>query len=469
VDLSRYSLFELSAMVREGDVSATEVCTFFLERIEAGNPSLNAFVAVDGESALARARELDAIRAKGEPLGQLAGIPVGVKDLEDAAGFRTVRGSFLFADSPPAKEDSHLVARLKAAGAVVVGKTNTPEMGYYADTTNPVFGATRNPLNSDRSAGGSSGGSAAAVAASMVPLTTASDGGGSIRIPASLCGLPGFKPSLGRIPGGPGVPSWFELSSKGVIARTTKDVAFALDAVIGPSQDDISSLPLPEVSWYDSLKDLKLPRSVGYSEDLGYAELDREVRAVVRRAVERIAAQGVEVIEYANLFPSDPVGHWLVMNTSYILRELRPFKGSPSWEKVDPLLRMLLEAAESYGAQDLLQAEAACWELNFRLVVRLAKTRLLLTPTVAGRWPRPGEPGTINGATDLNWIKCTYPFNMTRSPAGCVPVGVTSDGMPVGLQIVGPQHADVAVLRMMAVCEELFSDWRERTAAPDAH
>src|SRR5579862_1303037 len=201
-------------------MTAREVVSHALARIEAQNADLNAFVAVDGDAALEAADAVDAKVRAGRDPGPLAGIPIGVKDLEDARGFVTTKGSAVFADHAPATQDSVLVQRLKAAGCVVVGKTNTPELGWKADTDNVIFGATRNPWNLDHSPGGSSGGSAAALAAGLVPLATGSDGGGSIRIPSSCCGMSGVKASLGRVPSG-GHPdrSWHDLSTAGPMAR----------------------------------------------------------------------------------------------------------------------------------------------------------------------------------------------------------------------------------------------------------
>src|ERR1700736_4085125 len=200
MDFRRETVNDLADQVRSGQLAAREMVSHALQRIDALNPGINAFVALDGDAALKAAAAIDKSVAAGDDPGPLAGIPIGVKDLEDAAGFRTSNGSAGREDSLPATVNSPLVERLVAAGCVVVGKTNTPELGWKADTDNPVFGATRNPWDLTRSPGGSSGGSAAAIAAGMVPLATGSDGGGSIRIPSACCGLSGMKPSLGRVP-----------------------------------------------------------------------------------------------------------------------------------------------------------------------------------------------------------------------------------------------------------------------------
>ena len=243
MDFRTESLRGLADAVKSRRVGARELVAHALERIEAVNPQVNTFVAVDGERALAEASRIDDRVAAGESVGPLAGIPIGVKDLEPAAGFVTSFGSRLFADDPPAEADSVQVGRLRAAGAVVVGKTNTPEEGWKGDTDNLVFGRTANPWSLTHSAGGSSGGSAAAIAAGMVPMATGSDGGGSIRIPSALCGLTGMKASFGRVAVGGDAPGWVDLSARGPMARRLADIAYALEVVAGPHPTDPRSLP----------------------------------------------------------------------------------------------------------------------------------------------------------------------------------------------------------------------------------
>ncbi|HEX2039448.1 MAG TPA: amidase family protein [Acidimicrobiales bacterium] len=450
MDFLRDTVAELAAQVRGAALSAREVVGHALHRIERLDGEVNAFTAVDGDAALAAAAALDERVARGEEVGPLAGIPLAVKDLEDAAGFVTSKGSAAFADDPPASADSALVERLKAAGCIVVGKTNTPELGWKADTDNPTFGATRNPLAPDRSPGGSSGGSAAALAAGMVPLATGSDGGGSIRIPASLCGLPGFKPSLGRVPtGGAHAPDWHHLSTRGVMARRLDDTVLALDAVIGPDPCDLRSLPMPEPAWSAALENAHAPVRVAWSPTLGYAEVDAEVRSVCERAVGVLSDLGTEVVEVDAVFPEDPVWPWLALTTTYNLRTLAPFRHTPVWERVDPDLAAWLEQAATLSGVDVVRAEDRCHELNVRLVQLFHDVRLLVTPTVAGQAPTSGGFGTVNGVATPAWVSFTYPFNLTRSPAGTIVAGRAGDGMPVGLQLIGPQHGDLVVLRAM--------------------
>jgi aspartyl-tRNA(Asn)/glutamyl-tRNA(Gln) amidotransferase subunit A len=460
MDFRRTTVAEIAARVSSRELSAREVTRAALERIERLDGDLGAFVAVDGEAALAEAAAVDERLAGGEDVGALAGVPLAVKDLEDATGYVTTRGSAAFAGGAPATGDSPLVERLRAAGCVVVGKTNTPELGWKGDTTNETFGSTRNPWSLGRSPGGSSGGSAAALAAGLVPLATGSDGGGSIRIPSAVTGLSGMKPSLGRVPvGGAEPPGWPLLSTKGPMARRIRDVALALDVVVGPEASDLSSLPIPEASWSRSLADVKAPRRVVWAPTLGYAAVDAEVRAVCEAALDRLAGLGTEVIEVETVFAADPVDDWLALIGVFCLRELDRFRADDAWASIDPGLVALMEWARvSVTGVRMAEAVDACHRLNVALVELFHRAPLLLTPTCAGQTPGAGElTGAIDGEPDVNWVRFTYPFNMTRSPAGTVCAGYTGDGMPVGLQVVGPQHADVVVLRLIALLEDTLA------------
>lgn len=458
MDFRHTDIEDLAARVARTEVSARELVDVALARIDATNPEVGAFVAVDADGARAQAAAIDERLARGEDVGPLAGIPIGVKDTEDARGFRTTQGSLLLADRPVATADSALVERLRQAGCVVVGKTNTPELAWKGDTDNRVFGRTANPWSLGRSAGGSSGGSSAAVAAGMVPLATGSDGGGSLRIPAALCGLTTLKASLGRVPaGGPNPPGWADLSSKGVLARTAAETAFALDAVVGPEATDLRALPMPDQTWRGALDDLHLPHRVVWSPTLGYATVDHEVREACEAAVLALQARGTEVVVVDDVFDEDPAIGWLQLS---LLANLRVIQAADPdgdrWDDLDPgLAAMVAWAREAATVTTALETMDLAHRLNVRLVELFHQAPLLLTPTVAGQTPAGADPGTVDGTPDVSWVRFTYPFNLTRSPAGTVPVGTTADGMPIGLQVVGPQHADAAVLRLLAVLEEV--------------
>ena len=333
------SVAALGEQVRSGERSAREVVAAALDRIDAIDAQVHAFLAVDHESALAEALAIDERVAAGEDVGPLAGIPLAVKDNHDAVGFVTTHGALALRDARPATRDAELVARLRAAGCVVVGKTNTPTFAHKADTSNLLGEATRNPWDLLLSPGGSSGGSAAAIAAGMVPLATGSDGGGSIRIPSSVCGLSGMKPSLGRVPG---PLDWHALSTPGPMARRIADVALALDSVIGPDPGDLRSLPMPEASWTGAVAEPRAPLQVAWSPSLGYAEVDPEILAICERAVARLEDLGAEVVRVDDVFPEDPAMTWVNLASTYLARTVDRFGAYEDAEQ--PTLRSMVGA-----------------------------------------------------------------------------------------------------------------------------
>ena len=434
---------EIAASVRSGETTAVAVIDATFARIARLNPALNAIIAGDQERARSQAAVIDArLATGGHDQLPLAGVPLAVKDTEDTIGYRTTHGSRLFADHPPAESDSILVGRLKAAGCVVVGKSNVPEFACSADTSNLLFGSTRNPCDLERVAGGSSGGAAAAVASGMVPLGTASDGGGSIRIPASACGLPGFKPSLGRIPdGGPRPVDWPLVTTRGVLTRTVGELLAALDVIVGPDPTDLRSLPAPCEPFSTAVARTDLPRRVGWSPRLGYDWTEPSVLAACERVIHRLAESGVEVIEIDTIFDSEPYDVWGPLIAAYVQRSVGDHDRSLLTEEV----RTGIEDADRLTARDLVAVEDTCHHLNLQLAEVFADVDLLLTPTLHRDPPRSGET--------IAWIRATGVFNLTRSPAGTIPVGLSDAGLPVGLQVVGPQHGDVAVLAMMARLE----------------
>jgi Asp-tRNA(Asn)/Glu-tRNA(Gln) amidotransferase A subunit family amidase len=238
------------------------------------------------------------------------------------------------------------------------------------------------------------------------------------------------------------------------MARTTADIAAALDAVIGPDPTDLRSLPMPDPSWAASVDDPHVPIRVAWSPTLGYAKLDSAVRAVCEHAVAVVSDLGAEIIEVESVFDADPIQAWLKMSNAYLLRSLSSAYGTELWKQVTPALAAQLEKAAATTAVELVRAEDECHRLNLRLVKLFHDVRLLVTPTVAALAPECGRPGLINGVPTWAWVEFTYPFNMTRSPAGTVCAGLSEDGLPVGLQLVGPQHGDLVVLRAMAAVEQ---------------
>jgi aspartyl-tRNA(Asn)/glutamyl-tRNA(Gln) amidotransferase subunit A len=450
------TVVDLAASVRRGEVTATELVEHSLGRIEDLDGSINAFTQVDATAARAAAADLDRRIAAGDDVGPLAGIPIGVKDLEDAAGYVTTYGSALHAHDPPSRRDSTHVARLKAAGCVVVGKTNTPEFGFKGVTDSPEFGHTANPWDPSRSPGGSSGGSAAAIAAGMVPLATGSDGGGSIRIPSSLCGMSGLKTSQGRVPlGDAAAPGAGTVSVRGPMARRLRDVAAVLDVVTGPDPRDVFALPAPSGPWAPALTDLAPPARVAYSRTMGFATVDVEVAAAVDAAVRALDAAGTEIVEVASVFPEDPVMSWVYIWTASRARAQGHLRDTPDWELIDPELRSQIELGLSLTAVQYAEALDACHDINLALEAAMGDADALICPTLAGRAPVLGHQGTVDGQETPSWVSFTPFVNMSRNPAATVPVGLTSDAMPIGLQVIGHQRDDLGVLRVASAVEDL--------------
>ncbi len=458
-DFRTVTVEELARRVRDRELTATAVTEAALERIERLNPVLNAFVALDADDARDQASALDRRIEAGDDPGPLAGIPIGVKDLADAAGFQTTRGAMHLRDVAPATTDSHEVARLRAAGCVVLGKTNTPEAGHIGDTHNPLFGATLNPWNTERSPGGSSGGTGAAVAAGMIPLGTGSDGGGSIRIPSALNGLSGHKPTQGRVPSGPAPMGAADLSTVGPMARRIRDVALALDVVAGPAPGDLRSLDPAPSSFRAALDDPPAPSRVLWAPSIQGTAPDTEILAVCRAAVDRIEAAGVDVVECGPLFEAgDVVSAFVKLFFGGMVPAYREVMADESaFAQVTPFLRTVLEAAaERVDADALDDARVTAQRLSLGLAEAMAGFDAVLSPTVAGQTGRSMEEGTIDGEPTVEWVSYTPPFNITRRPAGTTTAGFTGDGMPVGLQIVGHQNDDLGTLRTTAWIEDLL-------------
>ncbi len=461
LDLRRETVAGLVGRVQRREVAARELAAHSIERLEALDPTVNAFVVWDGDGALAQAAALDERLARGEDVGPLAGIVIGVKDLEDAAGLRTTYGSRIHLGDAVATADSPLVARLRAAGCVVLGKTNTPEFGHKGISENPAFGATANPWQLEHSAGGSSGGTAAAIAAGIVALGTGSDGGGSIRLPASICGQSGIKCSQGRVPvGGPNPPGSGVLTVKGPMARTIRDVALALDAVVGPEPTDIFSFPGPHEPWSGAL-DGRPPARVAWSPTLGYGELDTEVAASCQAAVDRLAAAGTEVVDLPTVWPTSPLESWLAIWITQRFKAHGHLRGTPAWDELGESLQQQIEAgAKVDGATYARAIDAAhLFNVQFEQAVASVDADLVLCPTTSGVVPRldAGVMGTKDGVPTADWVSFTYGFNLTRNPAGTVCTGLTSGGLPIGLQVIGRQRDDLGVLRTLAALEDVIA------------
>ena len=457
-DFRTVTVEALASLVRDRTLTAAAVTEHALERIEALNPTLNAFVAVDADDARTQAATIDERLDAGKEVGPLAGIPIGVKDLVDATGFHTSKGAMYTRHDPPATSDCTEVARMRAAGCVIVGKTNTPEHGCMGDTYNPRFGPTLNPWNIERSPGGSSGGTGSAIAAGMVPVGSGSDGGGSIRIPSAICGLSGIKTSQGRVPSGPPPSGLIDLSCVGPMARLIRDVALCLDAMVGPDPADLRSLPKPEVSWRAALDSPRVPARVLWAPSIDGEPVDAEIAAACTEAVDRLAAEGVEVVEVGAAITAVPGAFLQLFLGGLIGPAFRPLYGTDEWANVTEVLAVMLEDVYQRATpESIYWARQQAGELSIALADLMEGYDALLMPTLAGQAPPPGGHGTINGEETPNWFRFTPLANLTRRPAGTVCCGFSTEGVPIGLQVVGHQLDDLAVLETLAVLEDLLA------------
>ena len=461
-ELSWLPATTLAGMIRRKKVSPVEVVNAILARIEALNPVLNAFVTLTADQARREARAAErALGKRGARLGPLHGVPFSVKDLVITRGVRTTFGSPLYRDNVPT-EDAPIVARLKAAGGIMLGKTNTPTMGWIGATHNLLFGITRNPWNLDRTPGGSSGGASAAAAAGMGPLHVGTDGGGSIRIPASCTGIFGFKASYGRIPVYPASGAW-SLSHVGPMTRTVADAALMMNVCAGPDERDPASLPAERVDYVRALRGSLKGLRLAWSDDLGFAEVvDPEVAAVCARAARTFRDLGCRVEEVTPRWPS-PFEAWSEIFCGGIATRLAPYLDRRT--EIDAGLAKIIDGTLRNPPTKYVQAwlDRLAWWQHPRAFFE--KYDLLLTPTIACPPFKVGldNPSEIAGrpVVPYAWLPFTYPFNLTGQPAASVPCGFTGDGLPVGLQIVGRRFADVAVLQAAAAFERL-RPWADR-------
>jgi aspartyl-tRNA(Asn)/glutamyl-tRNA(Gln) amidotransferase subunit A len=461
-DIWRLGASALAAAIAARQVSALEAVDVVLDRIDRLNPALAAFVTVAPEQARAQARRVDTDLAAGRPVGPLGGVPLSVKDLIFTAGMRTASGCHAYRDFVP-DEDDVVVERVRAAGGVVVGKTTVPELGYAGTGQNPLGPATCNPWDLQRTSGGSSAGSAAAVASGLGSFSLGSDGGGSIRGPASFCGIYGIKPTMGRVPlypgtkdeRLPGVSSWESLEHIGPLTRTVADAALVLSVIAGPDDRDRLSLPSDDVDWLHATAGRLPPLRVAFSPDLGYALVDPEVRTLVARAAAVFERDLGCVVEEAHPDWPDPCpAFWATVIAETDLAGMRRL-ASRLGDRMSPHLVTALGTRWSDEQLTTARIERkAIYNAAWRFFRRYD---LLLTPTmpVAAFGHGLLGPTSIAGrevaASARSWFTC--PFNLTGQPAATVPAGQTADGLPVGLQIAGRRLDDALVLRASAAYE----------------
>jgi aspartyl-tRNA(Asn)/glutamyl-tRNA(Gln) amidotransferase subunit A len=449
-ELLSLSLVDLTDAVGARKVSPVELMEAVLARIEETNSDLNAVVAMYQRDALmAEARESEKRLMHGHA-GTLEGIPLGVKDLEDAAGLITSHGSIPFRDNM-AQTDSDQVARLRAAGAIVLGKTNAPEFGYTAITKNLVYGVTRSPWNLQRTPGGSSGGSAAALAGCVLPLVTGSDGGGSVRIPASFTGAFGLKPSFGRISTGPRKKwTYGDTVCYGPLTKTVEDAALFLDQVVGPSPGDPNSLPHPGYSYLAKIREpLGRGLRIGLAPDLGYAAVQTDVAAAVEENAKVFEGLG-HTVEEIQGGPPLMNGEWEVLGSFEIAAQIQHLLPDYQEQFGRAFIRGVI-AAQNMTAQWWGAAARKREQLNAWCAQIFDRYELLITPTVPFDAPpaRGPFPEQTVGEQQVRAAVASFtiPFNLSWHPAATVRVGLSEAGLPMGMQIVGPRHRDDLVLQ----------------------
>ena len=446
-----------AAAVRSGQITARELVDDALRQIEACQPDLNAFVYVDATGARAAADIVDSARAAGDALGPLAGVPFGVKDLEDCAGMPTTRGSRWYADAPPAARDDIHVERFRAAGAIPIGKTAAPEFGAFGYTSSPLHGVTRNPWNTDRTPGGSSGGTAAAVSAGAISFGTASDGGGSIRGPAASCGLPGLKPTYGRVPTF-GVTRHAGNAVNFALATTIADTALLFDIAVGPDMRDRTSLPAPGISYRDAIDHLDVGglRSA-WSADLGFVTTDPEVVAVTERAASTLVEAAGLVDAGLVVTIDDFIRVYAFMESADQFVDV-PDDWEDRLDELDPLVAGGWRRNRSVTLPQFAKVEKARRGLELQIAELFEHIDVLLTPT------NPCAPFDAEGPmpTEIGGQQChagsaallTMLANVANLPSITVPAGLTADGLPVGLMITAARHREDQCLRLARIFEQ---------------
>ncbi|HET8601995.1 MAG TPA: amidase [Segeticoccus sp.] len=446
-DLSMTSAVDLTAAYRSRQVSPVEATEAALAAIDRFEPEVNAYVLVDRESALAAAKESEQRWGEGAPASPVDGIPTPIKDMLLTKGWPTTKGSSLIDEAGPWPEDAPSVARLREAGAVLVGKTTTPEMAWKGVTDSRRYGVTGNPWGAGLTSGGSSGGSATAVGLGMGTWSVGTDGGGSVRIPASFTGTVALKPTYGLVPLYP-ASAFGTLSHAGPMTRTVTDTALMMDTIAGFDARDWSAMPRPQASFLDGLEDGVEGVRVGFSPTLGFGRNDPEVEAAVRAAVQVLADAGAQV-EEVDPGIEDPVEAFHVLWFAGAAKVLEAYDES-ALERIDPGLRRCVEQGRTLSASDYLDAVQVRMQLGHRMGQYHLAHDVLVTPTMpipafeAGRDAPEGWPSQLW----TSWTPYTYPFNMTQQPALSLPCGLTADGRPIGLQVVAARHADALVLRV---------------------
>lgn len=456
---------ELGRAYAKGRLSPVETAQACLAQIARCEPQLNAVCYLNETAALKQARASEARRRKGNALSPLDGVPVLVKDLLLTKGWPTLRGSRTVDPGQPWTDDAPAVARLREAGAVILGKTTTPEFGWKGVTDSPLTGITRNPWDVTKTPGGSSGGSAAAAAAGYAPLTLGTDGGGSIRIPAGFTGIFGLKPSFGRVPAWPLSP-FGTVAHVGPMTRTVADAALMMSAIARPDARDWHALPPDGRDWMKGLAKGVKGLRIAFSPRLGYVDVDPEIGLLVRAAVKQLSALGAHVEErdpgFADPGPCFRTLWWAGARAA--LGQLPAAK----IRRLEPALADVVAQAKAISLDDYLAAVKERGALGSHMRQFMEGFDLLVTPSLpiaafaAGRL----SPETTDDRGKwVNWTPFSYPFNLTQQPAASVPCGFTKAGLPAGLHIVGRMFDDATVLRACHAYERTAGWHRRRPPA----
>ncbi|MFX1452940.1 MAG: amidase [Promethearchaeota archaeon] len=458
------SACDMAEKIKNQELTSSEITEAIIERIKKINPIVNAYCTPTFELAREMAKKSDEAIKKGEKLGKLHGIPISIKDLIETKGIRTTYGSLIYEHYVP-DVDEIVVKRLKDAGCVILGKTNTPEIGHKTATDNFIFGETVNPWDLKKTCGGSSGGAAVAVATGMSPLALGSDGGGSIRIPASFCGVYGLKPTFGRIPRIFKNMAYSIFSHYGPLTRFVKDAALMLDAMAGPYPADKYSIPQKNPNFLKNLEEEPNNLKIGYSLDLNVKACDEEVEKSILDAVQKFQAfEWCSSLEKVKIILKKALIALSTNVAAAMYYDYKPF--IDQWrEKMAPELVRMIDAGMELKAFDLFRAESYAKEINNTINQYFKKYDILITPTT----PIPAielgipYPSKIAGKSTppTGLMGFCYPFNITWNPAASIPCGWTSHGLPIGMQIIGKRLDEITILQVSKAFEDL-QPWQNK-------
>ncbi|MFX0022994.1 MAG: amidase [Candidatus Hermodarchaeota archaeon] len=467
-DICFMSAWEMREKIKTQELSSEEITEVIIKRIEKINPIINAYCTPTFELARETAKKSDSSVRKGEELGLLNGIPTSIKDLMQTKGIRTTYGSKLYEDFIPDQDDI-VVQRLMKAGCVVLGKTNTPEFGHMALTKNKIFGETKNPWDQEKNSGGSSGGAASAVASGLGPLALGSDGGGSIRVPSSLCGVYGLKPTFGRIPSYPRIGiAFYTMDHYGPIVRHVKDAALMLNVMKGNHPADRNSFPDDNIDYVEILNHIPKKLKIGYSMNLGFFKaLDNEVKENILENIHKFEQLGWEVEEAKIKIKNPELAMKTLVSIGYAYDLQKDFDKTP--DILSPDLIATVRLGLDNTPISIGKANEQRKRINEILYQYFKNYDILITPTTPcpAFTPEYLESGTIypiinnKALSIISWISFTYPFNMSGLPAASIPSGYNNSGLPIGMQIVGKRFDEKTVLQVSKAFEEI-APWQDK-------